>query len=209
MLRIDREDTHDLSAEEYKKVCEKIQYILNTWEMSAIIIEDYNKGLLTSKLISFVLKLAKQHHIPVAVDPKEKNFFGYREVELFKPNLRELLSGMSAKVSRPPFKKELDALAKAFFLKTGVKNLMVTLSEYGVYVNNRKSSWHFPAESIRISDVSGAGDSVISVVTLAMVSGFGARDWAKLANLAGAQVCEQPGVVAVNLEKLEKKWKEI
>lgn len=207
MLRIDREDTNTLSKAESDLLCKQLLELFDKASPDAIIIEDYNKGVLSKEVIAFVLKHATKHKIPVAVDPKKQHFFDYRSVQLFKPNLRELAEGMGISVKSPPTLKQLDFLASQFFAKTGVKHLMVTLSEHGVYINNRKESAIFPAESIDIADVSGAGDTVISVVTLAMLAGFMPAQWAILANLAGAQVCEQAGVVPVNMEKLEKAWK--
>ncbi|MFN4853673.1 MAG: bifunctional heptose 7-phosphate kinase/heptose 1-phosphate adenyltransferase [Bacteroidota bacterium] len=207
MLRVDREDTNTLTKAESDMLCKQLLDLFDKAAPDAIIIEDYNKGVLSTEVIACVLKNAAKRKIPVAVDPKQKHFFDFRAVQLFKPNLRELTEGMGIALKTPPTLKQLDFLASQFFTKTGVKNLMVTLSEHGVYINNRKESAIFPAESIDIADVSGAGDTVISVVTLAMLAGFTPAQWAILANLAGAQVCEQAGVVPVNIEKLEKAWK--
>lgn len=208
MLRIDSEDTHDLSAEEQANVLQKIAELVATRPIRAIILQDYNKGVLTQALIEAVIALAKKAGILTAVDPKKSNFFAYRGVDLFKPNLKEIRD------SAPfPVQPTLDSLREAAkFLRSRLENrlTMITLSEKGLFLDDAQEAGLYPTVQRNISDVSGAGDTVISIATLALIAGLPNESIATLSNLAGGQVCEFPGVVPVDRDILAAeldRWK--
>lgn len=196
MLRIDSEDTYNLNAAEQENLWTKIRELLTTRPIRAIILQDYNKGVLVPGLIETVLKEARKAGILTAVDPKKVNFFAYQGVDLFKPNLKEIRD--SAPFSVQPTLESLREAAQ--FLNEQLKNrlTMITLSEKGLFLDDTKEARVYPTVARNVADVSGAGDTVISIATLAMVAGLPLETIATLSNLAGGQVCEFPGVVPVD-----------
>jgi rfaE bifunctional protein kinase chain/domain len=201
LLRIDEENTHPLSSTDERHLLDCIRGILERQKVDVIILEDYNKGVLTEKVISTVLELAKEKSIPTTVDPKKDNFFAYTGATLFKPNLKELKEGLKVEFD----KKDFNALQQAIVnLESRLKNevTMVTLSELGVIAKSANGFHHEKAHQREILDVSGAGDTVISVASLAMAAGASPEVYSALANIAGGLVCEKVGVVPVDKELL-------
>ena len=166
-----------------------------------IIFEDYDKGVLTPLVIDQLTSAAASRSIPVTVDPKKVNFSSYKNVKLFKPNLLELKSGTINAIEKIS-KEALDAIVKPFLKKQSIEMMMVTLSEAGVYIASEKESLLIPAHVRNVSDVSGAGDTVISIASLCIAAGLSMQTVAALSNLAGGLVCEMIGVVPVNKETL-------
>ena len=205
MLRIDSEDTHDLSEADAVLLLRKLEELLEANPVQAIILQDYNKGVMTPWLIEAVISLAKEKGIFTAVDPKKANFFAYKGVDLFKPNLKEV------RESSPfPVLPNLESLENAAdYLHKMLHNTftMLTLSEKGLYLKGHSSGQLYPTTPRNIADVSGAGDTVISIATMALSAGLDIDIVAKLSNLAGGQVCESPGVVPVNLRLLQEEMR--
>ncbi|MNK02254.1 Bifunctional protein HldE [compost metagenome] len=201
LLRIDAEDTHALSAKEESDFLEKIRSVLDTETIDAIIFEDYNKGVLTPKVIGEVIKWASEKQIPTTVDPKKDNFLAYRGVTLFKPNLKELKEGIGIDCSFQ--KRDLFDQAVAQLEKELTNEItFVTLSEHGVFIKKNEMEYHTPAHFRNIADVSGAGDTVISVATLCLTAELSIQSIAELSNLAGGLVCEKSGVVSIEPDQL-------
>ena len=203
MLRVDEETEEDISSSETDQLLQLILFILQHDKIDVIIFEDYNKGLITPKLIKSVVDIAKKRGIPIAVDPKKKNFNHYKGVTLFKPNLKELKEGL--KIDFDPINiKELEKAVSSFRVKQKFTTALITLSERGIYSNSRSSKFILPAHLRMIADVSGAGDTVISVAALCLAMDLHPVMVAALSNLAGGLVCEQVGVVPVDKERLLK-----
>lgn len=201
LLRVDDEVEEEVNPSETQQLLTLISYILNHDKIDVIIFEDYNKGLITSKLISKVVELAKEKGIPTCVDPKKKNFNAYKGVSLFKPNLKELREGIKLDVSGENI-NELQRAVSSFRVKQNIETVLVTLAEKGVITNSRKTKEHLPAHVRSIADVSGAGDTVISVAALCRAIECHDIVTAAISNLSGGLVCEQIGVVPVNKEQL-------
>jgi rfaE bifunctional protein kinase chain/domain len=206
MLRVDEEVTHDLIPGDQANLLDKITGIIDSRTIDAIILQDYNKGILTAGLIRLVIDKARKSGIPVAVDPKKKNFLEYKKATLFKPNLKELRDGLNLDI---PFEDNEALKQAASFLhrEIGAEMIMTTLSERGVFISHSGNGGRLiqqvvPAHVRKISDVSGAGDTVISVAALCLACGLEPSIIASLANLAGGLVCEEIGVVPVNRERL-------
>ena len=204
MLRVDSENTHDLHENLQAIFLEKIHNLLTIKEIHVIIFQDYNKGVLTSNTIEGVISEALKHNIPTVVDPKKHHFLDYKQATLFKPNLKEIREAVTFEV-----KPEVESLQKAAdYLRThlGQKYTMITLSERGLYFEENtqgvNKSKIYTTKTRNITDVSGAGDTVVSVAALGLASALGIDTIATLSNLAGGQVCETAGVVPVNLEQL-------
>ncbi|MDZ4824774.1 MAG: bifunctional ADP-heptose synthase [Flavobacteriales bacterium] len=201
LLRVDEEITTPLNATDERNLLECIRNILNKQKVDVIIMEDYNKGVLTPKVIETVIAIAQEKNIPTAVDPKKENFFAYKNVTLFKPNLKELLEGLKLDFGN----EDSTALKNAIVeLEQKISNSisLVTLSEMGVMAKSQQEFVHEPAHPREIMDVSGAGDTVISTAALALAAGADLQTITSLANLAGGLVCENVGVVPVDKEHL-------
>ncbi len=205
VVRVDEETDAVLTPEEEAGMLENIERLLP--EMDVVIFEDYDKGVVTPALIERIVQLAGEHTIPVVVDPKKRNFFDYRGVQLFKPNLKELKEGLNVsfdKKDREAVKRHVRVLRE----RLGCDAVMVTLSELGVYIDDGVSTEFIDAHIREISDVSGAGDTVISVAALCRALQLPATWVATLSNLAGGLVCEHLGVVPIDkgtfLEEAEK-----
>lgn len=201
VLRVDEEDTHDLDQEIENEVIDRIAGQIEYGNVDAIILEDYNKGVLTPRVIEETIRMANEKGIPTTVDPKLKNFMSYKGCTLFKPNLKELIEGMDMKID-PSDLEHLESATGQLREKLGAKMVMTTLSQHGACINTADGFWHVPAHERNIVDVSGAGDTVISVATLALAGGMSANEIVAVSNLAGGLVCERAGVVSVNKEQL-------
>lgn len=200
LLRVDEELTDTLSDSDVDILLKSLDRVLETEKIDVLIIEDYDKGVLCPNVIDQVLKRAHEKKIPVTVDPKKKNFLNFHQVALFKPNLLELKAGLKTDIDKLS-KNSLDQTANAFRKEYGIDRIMVTLSEAGVYIADNEGSFIIPAHYRNISDVSGAGDTVISVASLCLTAGLSAYDMANLANLAGGLVCERIGVVPIDRDQ--------
>ncbi|HEY1040775.1 MAG TPA: bifunctional ADP-heptose synthase [Bacteroidia bacterium] len=201
ILRVDEEVEEDITLSETDQLLQLILFILQHDKIDVIIFEDYNKGLITPKLIKSVVDMAKKRNIPIAVDPKKKNFNNYKGVTLFKPNLKELKEGLKIDFD-PDNIKELQKAVSSFRVKQKINTALITLSERGVYTNSRTIKEVIPAHIRKIADVSGAGDTVISVAALCLALELHPILTAALSNLAGGLVCEQVGVVPIDKEHL-------
>lgn len=201
LLRIDEEIEEDITASETQQLITLISYIIQHDKIDVILFEDYNKGLITPKLISKVVELARSKGIPTCVDPKTKNFNSYKGVTLFKPNLKELREGLKMDISSDNI-NELQRAISSFRVKQKFDTALVTLAEKGVITNSRSVKEHIPAHIRSIADVSGAGDTVISVAALLMALRVNPIVMASISNLAGGLVCEKIGVVPVDKEQL-------
>jgi rfaE bifunctional protein kinase chain/domain len=208
LLRIDSESTFPLLESEEIKLNNTIQNIINQG-VDGIIFEDYNKGVLTDSVIQNTIKIAKEKDIPTAVDPKKENFLSYKGVSLFKPNLKELKEGLNLNFdfnsNKELFEKGIEVLEE----KLQNEISFITLSEFGVFIKNQTEKYYVPAHMRSISDVSGAGDTVIAVATLCLISGASTKQIAQISNLAGGLVCEKSGVVSISKNDLLKEVSEL
>jgi rfaE bifunctional protein kinase chain/domain len=195
MLRIDNEQDKPLNELEYKSIVGQIQLLLE--EVDLIIFEDYDKGTISKNLIEETVAFAKTKGIPTAVDPKKRNFMDYIGVDLFKPNLKELKEGLKVEFDQRN-KGELEAAVTSLANALQFKSALITLSENGVLISNEGVYSHIPAHIRSIADVSGAGDTVISIAGLCLALNLPARFIAEMANLGGGLVCEHVGVVPIN-----------
>ncbi|MEP7128411.1 MAG: PfkB family carbohydrate kinase [Chitinophagales bacterium] len=197
MLRYDAEITADLNSIDEQWLIKKITEIITVEKPAALIFEDYNKGVLTEKLISTIITLCRKKKVLTAVDPKKKNFFSYKNIDLFKPNLREIREALNKEITEIN-ESELLNVSNELMQQLSNKITLITLSEMGIFFHSKKDSGIFSAHKRHISDVSGAGDTVIALITLCLASGMSLPEAANLANIAGGLVCEHPGVVPIS-----------
>lgn len=207
MLRVDEEVENDLTKPDQEEIFKVIDKTLTENKIDCIIFQDYNKGVITPMLIRHVVEKAKEQNIPITVDPKKKNFYAFEGVTLFKPNLKELKEGMKADFAHED-REKLMQTAGILREKLGCKYILTTLADQGVMINMKdhleEKNIFIPAHLRSVSDVSGAGDTVISVASLCLALNRSPYEIAYISNLAGGLVCEEVGVVPIDKDKLFK-----
>ncbi len=196
-LRIDEEDTHPITCE--TEFLNLIQELIA--DVDVVILQDYNKGVLTAKVIAKVIEIANTKNIPTIVDPKKQNFLAYKNCTIFKPNLAEIKAGMNINFN-PDITQEIEKAAADLRELLNAKGVLLTLSERGICINTKENFTHTPAFKRNIIDVSGAGDTVIAVAALCLASNMNLNNLSVLSSLAGGLVCEEVGVVPIQKEKL-------
>lgn len=205
MLRVDEEMEDELAETDQKALLHSIEKIMSKVKVDCIIFQDYDKGVINAWLINEVVKRANELKIPVTVDPKKKNFLAYRNVTLFKPNLKELKEGLNLDSELSDNQSVIEGV-ELLRKKLSCKYVLATMSEKGVLINYRERkedvTKFFPAHLRSISDVSGAGDTVITVASLCLTLERSPHEIAYISNLAGGLVCEEVGVSPLNKEKL-------
>lgn len=201
LLRVDDETVEDLIGENANIFIRHCIQLMKAENPAVIIFEDYDKGVLSASVIEKITEAAAEAGIPVAVDPKKKNFNSYRNVTLFKPNLQELKTGLGVNIEKIDV-SHLKQAVTPLLNERSINMVMVTLSDAGVFIATREEAVLLPAHVRNISDVSGAGDTVISVAALCLALHLPIATIAGLANLAGGLVCEMIGVVPIDKEKL-------
>jgi len=197
LLRVDEEESSPLNESLEKELLQLIFTHLEESSIHAIVFEDYDKGVITPFIIEEVTKRANSNGIPILADPKKRNFNYYRNLDLFKPNFRELKEGLNLTIEKGDTQGMVNAI-KLLHTEWNNKLVFITLSEMGVFISDGKEHFILPAEVRDIADVSGAGDTLISVASLFLAAGFPPKDIAGIANLAGGLVCEKVGVVPVD-----------
>ena len=190
---------HDLTRKEKNDLKNKIDSLLGT--VDAVVFEDYDKGVLSREIIEFTINKSNDLGIPSIVDPKRKNFYHYCGASLFKPNLKEIREGMKIDLDNEDLTGLKTVVAK-LKKKMNLKYVMVTLSERGILISGNGTELHIPAHVRSVSDVSGAGDTVVSIACLCMGLQLSPGFMAELSNLGGGLVCEHLGVVPIDKEQL-------
>jgi len=195
LIRTDREIKKNLPSQLQKNLLTSLEKSIDS--CAAVIIEDYNKGVMVKDFISEILSLGVKHHIPVYVDPKKDNFLDYKNVRLFKPNLSEFQSA---------FSHGGDLLIKGEELRQNLaaELVLITRGEDGLSLFGKEENYHIPTKARHVHDVSGAGDTVIATFTLADISGADIEESAFLANYAAGRVCEEVGVVPISLKMISQ-----
>ena len=201
MLRLDDEVTDDLFTEEEHPFIDMVLKYLQRMKPQVVIFEDYNKGLLKENVIQRITAHCREIGIITAVDPKKKNFLAYKNVTIFKPNLKEVREGLKNSLEKTD-EHALNEVHHALNEALHHDITFITLSEKGVFYNNGFSSAIIPSHIRNIADVSGAGDTVIATAALVYAITKDAAVMAEISNLAGGLVCEDVGVVSIKKDKL-------
>lgn len=201
MMRVDAEVTFDLDKGEETHLLEKFSQYIEKEKPQVIILEDYNKGVLTEAVIDGVISLCQSKGILTAVDPKRKNFFAFQEVDIFKPNLKEVREALNLLPEEVNL-TNLRSIHQALADKLQHRISFITLSEKGVFYQERDKAALLPSHMRSIADVSGAGDTVIAVASLVYAVTSNAHLMAEIANIAGGLVCEKVGTAAIDKERL-------
>ena len=206
MMRLDKEIATDLGYEDENRLILALQTFIAQEKPDVIIFEDYNKGVLTELVIRKAIALCKHHGILTTVDPKRKNFFSYKEVDVFKPNLKEVKDALNLLIDQV---NENSLRHIHGQLKEQLQHHIsfITLSEKGVFYQNQEQAAIIPSHLRSIADVSGAGDTVIAVASLVFAATKDVELMAEVANIAGGLVCEEVGTAAIDRERLMQECK--
>lgn len=203
ITRVDFESRKEIDAEIERAVLGSVEAVLDS--VDAIVLEDYNKGLLGAQLIQQIITSAKRHNVPVLVDPKHQNFFAYKGCTIFKPNLSEMAASLGIILHNND--REVEDACLLLQKKLEADAIIVTRSDKGMTVYNGAFT-HIDATSLEVADVSGAGDTVIGMLALGTAAHIDIVTNAIIANLAAGTVCQEVGAVPVNPEKLLKVYQE-
>lgn len=214
MMRLDAEISDDMSADDEHRLLHAFETYIAVENPDIVILEDYNKGVLTGNMIKKIIGLCKEYDILTAVDPKRKNFFAYEGVDIFKPNLKEVKDGLNI------LSDEINSgilTDMHLLLQDKLKHAvsLITLSEKGIFyaqhpVDQQENNAAIIPTHIRsIADVSGAGDTVIAVASLVFAATDNAKLMAEMANIAGGLVCEEVGTVAIDADRLLDECKKL
>ena len=208
MMRLDAEITAMLSAADEKKLLDSFADYLKEQQPDIVILEDYNKGVLTETAIKKIISLCQQNNILTAVDPKRKNFFAYKHADIFKPNLHEAKEGLNI-IGDEVSENLLNNIHEQLKQQLQHEISFITLSEKGVYYQGADEKALIPTHIRSIADVSGAGDTVIAVASVVYAATKNKLLMAEIANIAGGLVCEEVGTVAIDKNKLLQECKEL
>ncbi|MCP1385529.1 bifunctional heptose 7-phosphate kinase/heptose 1-phosphate adenyltransferase [Runella salmonicolor] len=200
VVRVDTETDKVITLEEQSQLIDKAKVLIP--DCQVVLFQDYDKGVLCPNVIKEITDFANLHGIPTVVDPKKRNFLAYQNVTLFKPNLKELKEGLKVEFDVKK-EDELRAVVKKLRYELNAKGAFVTLSERGVYIDFLDQQHRIPAHQREIADVSGAGDTVISIAACAVALGLEPNIVAELSNLGGGLVCEHVGVVPIDKKTLK------
>lgn len=206
MMRIDAETIKDLNSTEEEAIFDRISAFIANEKPDVLLLEDYNKGVLTKKLIEDIIKLCREQGVITTVDPKKKNFFAYKGVDIFKPNLKEVKEGLNLTLDTVQL-PQLEEVHKRLQNELHHAISFITLSEKGVFVQQNNTPLLIPSHIRNVADVSGAGDTVIAVASLVYAVTKDISLFAAIANIAGGLVCEEVGTAAINKEKLLEECK--
>lgn len=201
MMRLDAEVVHDLEDSDEEKLKNQIEKYIATERPDVVILEDYNKGILTKNIIEQTIRFCNQHKVITAVDPKRKNFFCYQQATLFKPNMAEVFTALNL-LPEVVTNELLSHIHLQLKEKLQHDISLITLSEKGIFYQEDKDGHILPSHRRSIADVSGAGDTVIAVASLVYAATKNIDLAAKISNIAGGIVCEEVGTVAIQKEKL-------
>lgn len=201
MMRLDAETTKDIDASQELLLLHQIKLLFKNDKPNVLIFEDYDKGVLTKKIIYQIIELCKEHQVITAVDPKRKNFFAYQLVDIFKPNLKEVKEGLNI-LLEDVNETSLNNIHTLLQQQLQHQISLITLSEKGVFFQSPNQSKIIPTHIRSIADVSGAGDTVIAVASLVYAATKNMLLAAEMANVAGGIVCEEVGTAAINKNKL-------
>lgn len=208
MMRLDEETTKDIATNTEDILLQNIEKYIHTIKPDVIILQDYNKGVLTKNVIEQTIHWCNQLNIITTVDPKKKNFFTYKNATIFKPNLKEIKEGLNVLIEEVN-SQTLQQLHLQLEEQLKHKISFFTLSEKGVFYSAEGEQKIIPTHIRNIADVSGAGDTVICVASLVYAATKNMELAAQLANIAGGLVCEEVGTAAINYDKFLNECKQL
>lgn len=200
VVRADRESVIGLGESEENALIAALEDVLP--DVEAIIVQDYNKGVVTPRVIAGATAAAHRRGIPIAVDPKFNNFFAFKQVTVFKPNTKEIEVVLGVRIASD---SELEEAGRTLFKRLDCRHILVTRGDQGMTLfHDPNQIEHIRTRAVKVHDVSGAGDTVISTLAVAMTGGGSLGESAVLANYAAGVVCGEVGVVPIERDRLIK-----
>ncbi len=198
VVRIDNEQRRTISEDVEENLLDKLE--THAGSIQVLILQDYNKGVISERLLKKVMTLARSRSIPVCVDPKYHNFFSFEGVTVFKPNRKETEDALGIKMAN---EEHFHSAAKELLTRLHCENVLLTLGELGMLLLQSDGAvTRVPTKARKVADVSGAGDTVIATLASALSCGASVAEAAMLANIAGGLVCEEVGIVPIDRDAL-------
>lgn len=199
IVRVDRESRENLPPEIESALIERFRRMVD--QFNAVIFQDYNKGVITKQVIKDITEAALEAGVIVAADPKFHNFFEYKGITLFKPNIKETEAALVAKINT---EEDVINCGRKIFDRLEPRYILITRGDKGMTLFlDRETTLHLPTQALKVHDVSGAGDTVIAVLVAFLASGADLREAATIANFAAGTVCGEVGVVPIERERLK------
>ena len=208
MMRLDAEFTHDIAATDEALLLQRFSTFVQEQKPAVVIFEDYNKGVLTINLIQAMIDLCKSNGIVTTVDPKRNNFFSFKGIDIFNPNLKEVKEGLNL-LAEDTSEAGLRIIHTLLHQQLNHNFSLITLSEKGVFYQGGEQAGIIPSHIRNIADVSGAGDTVIAVASLVYATTKNMQLAAEAANIAGGLVCEEVGTATINKTLLLKECNQL
>lgn len=203
VIRLDSEIIDPVSSAVSEEIYSGIERIIG--ELDALVLEDYNKGVLVPDLIARTISVSRSNGIPVAVDPKFINFFEFTGCTLFKPNRLEITHALGRVVDTVA---EATEAGEEILDRLSADAVLVTLGEEGsVLCRKSLEPFYRPAAARHVFDVSGAGDTVIAIIALSLAAGLPLDDGVRISGFAAAATCAEPGVYAVKPDDIIREVK--
>lgn len=200
MLRIDREVRYQISAQTLDKLTQIIAGYMN--KMDLVIISDYDKGLVTRELVASIVDIAKKSGVMTLADPKSMDFSKYMGVTVLTPNKKEAALAAGMQIETP---EDMDAAAAKIMAQAGLEKLLITCGKAGMVLYEiGKPAVTIESKARQVFDVSGAGDTVISLLGLGLASGATFKSAAGLANLAAGIVVAKVGTATASIDELKQ-----
>ncbi len=198
VVRVDKEVKENVGEHIQEKVLDILRRHIGS--LDAIIIEDYNKGVIVKNLIRELVEIALRSRKAITVDPKFNNFFEYKRVTVFKPNRKETEEALGVRLHD---QQSVEQAGRTLIERLEPESVLLTLGENGMSLFERGGeATHVPTAARQIADVSGAGDTVISTLTMALAAGASIKEASSLANFAGGVVCGEAGIVPIDRDLL-------
>ncbi|NOX16800.1 MAG: D-glycero-beta-D-manno-heptose-7-phosphate kinase [Chlorobi bacterium] len=198
IVRIDKESKTHIDKKTEKKIIAYFEELAD--DLDAVILQDYNKGVLTKTVIKKIIDIARKKNLIITVDPKFENFFEYKNATVFKPNKKETEDAFGIRIET---EKNIFEAGSKLLRRLNAEHILLTLGAEGIALFGKEiDEQRIPTKARNVADVSGAGDTVISTLTVALCAGADIKQAAYLANLAGGIVCEEIGIVPIETEKL-------
>lgn len=206
VVRVDREQRSNIDEWVCRQILSFCRMVINN-DIQSIIISDYGKGVINPRILEEIIPLGKKHNLPIIVDPKESHFLNYKGVTIITPNLHEAEILTHKKIIDD---QSLIKVGQDILSQLECQGVLITRGEKGMtLIEQNGEITHIPTIAREVFDVTGAGDTVVSVLALALGAGLEMKISAQLSNFAGGIVVEKIGTATLNREELKgriKNW---
>ncbi len=203
LVRVDKESTDECSEEVNQLLIQKIKETLHSGSFDIAILQDYNKGVFGAHNIRDMIRILKDHKIFIGVDPKKKHYEQFAGVDLFKPNMNELLHWAKKEKPKEFHKKYMQPIVEKLREFLGAKVVLTTMSEHGIFYAEEGQTYYERSIPVEVVDVCGAGDAVMMVSALCVFSGKTPKETLSLCVKTGKIVCMKVGVSGIRSGEIQ------